>query len=140
MVVSQGTGTQQQKLFPDHLPFIILHGALVVQVHSGPNFGENLSPPLIRVIHKVRKIQHQYPEFGHKQREIQNKPAKEYISIQRGGDTQENYRKPSILIDGFLSFNLSFFYPGRLHCYYRYFHCSYLYSYYDSSRTLCIKC
>ncbi len=34
---------------------------------------------------------------------------------------------------------LSFF-PERLHCCYIDFHCSYLYSYYNSSRTLCIKC
>jgi hypothetical protein len=31
---------------------------------------------IIRVIRKVRKRQHQYPEFGHKQGEIQKKPAK----------------------------------------------------------------
>ncbi len=41
---------------------------------------------------------------------------------------------------GFLSFTLSFFSPELLHCYYIYFHCSYLCSYYNSSRTLCIKC
>jgi len=40
----------------------------------------------------------------------------------------------------FLSFTLSFFFPERLHCCYIDFHCSYLYSYYNSSRTLCIKC
>jgi hypothetical protein len=34
--------------------------------------------------------------------------------------------------DGIVSFTL--------HCCYIYFHCSYLYSYYDSSRTLCIQC
>jgi hypothetical protein len=32
-----------------------------------------------RVIRKVRKRQNQYPEFGHKQGEILEKPAKEYI-------------------------------------------------------------
>jgi hypothetical protein len=37
-------------------------------------------------IHTVRKRQHQYPEFGHTEGEIQKKPAKKYISIQdRGG-------------------------------------------------------
>jgi hypothetical protein len=35
-----------------------------------------------RDIHKVRNIQHQYPEFGHTQGEIQKNPAKIYISIQ----------------------------------------------------------
>ncbi len=40
----------------------------------------------------------------------------------------------------FLSFTLSFFFPERLHCCYIDFHCSYLYNYYNSSRTLCIKC
>jgi hypothetical protein len=30
----------------------------------------------IRDIHKVRNIQHHYPEFGHTQGEIQKSPAK----------------------------------------------------------------
>jgi hypothetical protein len=37
-------------------------------------------------IRKVRKRQHQYPEFGHKQGEILEKPAENHISIQRGGE------------------------------------------------------
>jgi hypothetical protein len=48
---------------------------------------------LIRDIRKVRKRQHQYPEFGHTQGEIFKKPAKKYVSIQAGG----GLRKPSIL-------------------------------------------
>jgi hypothetical protein len=35
-------------------------------------------------------------------------------------------------------FTLSFFFPERLECLHRFFNCSYLYSYYNSSRTLCI--
>jgi hypothetical protein len=51
--------------------------------------------PNIRVIRNVRKTQHQNPEFGHTQGEIQNKPAKkQHISIQRG----MKLRKPSILV------------------------------------------
>jgi hypothetical protein len=42
----------------------------------------------------VRKRQHQYPEFGHTQGEIQKTPAKKYISIQLG----VKLRKPSILM------------------------------------------
>jgi hypothetical protein len=42
-----------------------------------------------RDIREVRKRQHQYPEFGHTQGEIKKKPAKKYISIQGGGETQE---------------------------------------------------
>jgi hypothetical protein len=40
-----------------------------------------------RVVSKVRKTQHQNPEFefGHTQDEIKKKPAKKYISIQPGG-------------------------------------------------------
>jgi hypothetical protein len=38
-----------------------------------------------RDIREVRKRQHQYPEFGHTQVEIQKKPARKYISIQGGG-------------------------------------------------------
>jgi hypothetical protein len=34
-----------------------------------------------RDIRKVRKRQHQYPEFGHTQGEIKKKPAKKYIRI-----------------------------------------------------------
>jgi hypothetical protein len=49
----------------------------------------------IRVIRKVRKTQHQNPEFGHTQSEIFKKPArKKYISIQWG----MKLRKPSILV------------------------------------------
>jgi hypothetical protein len=44
------------------------------------------------VIRKVRKTQN--PEFGHTQGEIKKKPAKKYISIQRG----MKLRKPSILV------------------------------------------
>jgi hypothetical protein len=42
------------------------------------------SIPNSRVIRKVRKTQHQNPEFGHIQGGIQKKPAKKYISIQWG--------------------------------------------------------
>jgi hypothetical protein len=42
-----------------------------------------------RDIRKVRKRQGQYPEFGHTHGEIQRKPAKKYISIQVGSETQE---------------------------------------------------
>jgi hypothetical protein len=73
----------------------------------------------MRVIHKVRKTQHQNPEFGHTQGEIQKKTAQQYISIQGGDETQ----KP-INFGGKLSFILSFLFPERLHCCYTYFHCS----------------
>jgi hypothetical protein len=46
------------------------------------------------VIHKVRKTQHQNPEFGHIQGEIKKNPAKKYIGIQGG----MKLRKPSILV------------------------------------------
>jgi hypothetical protein len=49
-----------------------------------------------RDIHKVRKRQHQYPEFGHTQGETPKKPAKIYISIQRAGGVK--LIKPSILM------------------------------------------
>ncbi len=73
-----------------------------------------------RVIHKVRKTQHQNPEFGHTQGEIQKKkPAKKYISIQGGDETQK-----TINFGGKLSFILSFLCPERLHCCYIHFYCS----------------
>jgi len=80
----------------------------------------------MRVIHKVRKTQHQNPEFGHTQGEIQKKTAQQYISIQGGDETQ----KP-INFGGKLSFILSFLFPERLHCCYTYFHCSELYNYHN---------
>jgi len=88
-----------------------------------------------RDIRKARKRQHQHPEFGHIQGEIKKKPAKKYICIQGRGETQI-----TINFDGYLSFTLSFFFPERLHCCDIDFHCCYLYSYYNFSRTLCIKC
>jgi hypothetical protein len=47
-----------------------------------------------RAIHKVRKTQHQNPEFGHTQGEIKKNLQKRYISIQGG----MKLRKPSILV------------------------------------------
>ncbi len=57
-----------------------------------------------------RKTQHQNPEFGHTQGEIQQKkPAKKYISIQGGDETQK-----TINFGGKLSFILSFLSPERI--------------------------
>jgi hypothetical protein len=64
-----------------------------------------------RDIRKVRKRQHQYPEFGH---------------------------TLGLMVSEFHPVFL--FFPERLHCCYIDFHCSYRYSYYNSSRTLCMKC
>ncbi len=58
-----------------------------------------------RVIRKVRKTQHQNPEFGHTQDEIKKKPEKKYISIQGG----MKLRNPSILVVNWVSSCLSFF-------------------------------
>jgi len=66
------------------------------------NFPDN------RDIHKVRKRQHQYPEFGDTQGETRKKPAKNYISIQGRGETHKTI----------LSFTLSSLFPERLHCCY----------------------
>jgi hypothetical protein len=41
-----------------------------------------------RVFRIVRKTQHQNPEFGPKPGDIKKKPAKKYISLQQGGETQ----------------------------------------------------
>jgi hypothetical protein len=94
----------------------------------------------IRVIRKARKTQYQNPEFGQTQCEIKKKPSKKYISIQPrgGGEGGRPSEKQPFLCK--LSFILSFVFPERLYISYRYFHCSYLYNYYNYSRTLCIKC
>ncbi len=61
------------------------------------------------------------------------KPAKKWISIQQGVKS-ENHQNS-------LSFTLSFLFHERLHCCcYIDFHCYCLYSYHNSSWTLCIKC
>jgi hypothetical protein len=60
----------------------------------------------IRVISKVRKTQHQNPEFGHTQGEIQQKPGKKYISIQQGMKL-----KKTINFGDKLSFIMSFLFP-----------------------------
>jgi len=49
-------------------------------------------------IHKLRKRQHQYPEFGHTQGEIKKKPAKKYVSIQGGAETEKTIK--TINFDG----------------------------------------
>jgi hypothetical protein len=92
-----------------------------------------------RVICKVMKTQHQYPEFGHKEGEIQKRNMqKSTLAFKRGGGKAWNSKNHQVW--GKLSFTLSFFFRERLHCCHLYFQCSYLYSYYYSSRTLCIKC
>jgi len=87
-----------------------------------------------RDICKVRKREHQHPEFGHIQGEIKKKPATKYIGIQGVG---VKLKKPSILMVP--EFHPVFF-PDRLHCCYIDFQSHYLSSNYNSSRTLCIKC
>jgi hypothetical protein len=60
-----------------------------------------------RGIRKVRKRQGQYPEFGQTQGEIKKKPAKKYISIQGGGETQETISRVSPCLSIFLSASTS---------------------------------
>jgi hypothetical protein len=70
-------------------------------------------------------------EFGHTQGEIPQKPAKKYISIQKGGAGVGGETQKTINFGGKLTFSLSFLFPERLNCYYIYFHWSYLYNYYN---------
>jgi hypothetical protein len=58
-----------------------------------------------RVIPRVRKTQHQNPEFGYTQGEIKKKTAKKYIRIWLG----MKLRKQSILVVNWVSSCLSFF-------------------------------
>jgi hypothetical protein len=53
----------------------------------------------IRVIGKVRKRQHQNPEFGHTQGEIIKKPAQKYISIQQGMKLRKPYLQFEMIQD-----------------------------------------
>jgi hypothetical protein len=110
---------------------------VVAESTKGAWSGERKMNPLhlcgwhIRVILKVRKRQHQNPEFGCKRGE---KPAKKYISI-KGGDTQK-----TINFGGKLSFICLLLLCDRLDCCYVLYDWSYMYRYYNYSRTLCIKC
>jgi di/tripeptidase len=75
--------------------------------HQNPEFGHTQGEIQKKTCKKVRKTQHQNPEFGHTQGEIQKKkPAKKYISIQGGVET-----KKTINFGGKLSFILSFIFP-----------------------------
>jgi hypothetical protein len=96
---------------------------------------KNLEEPQgwhIKVFSKVRKTQHQNPEFGPKAGEIQKRTLAEFHLV----------LGPSCP------------FPKRLHCFstlyvwnkreyplrcYSYFCCSHLYDYYNYSGTLCIK-
>ncbi len=75
----------------------------------------------ITVIHKVRKTQHQNPEFGHTQGEIFFLKLQKKAHQHSTGD--ETHK--TINFGGKLSFILSFHSPERLHCCYIYFHYSY---------------
>jgi len=61
------------------------------------------------VIRKVRKTQHENPEFGHTRVTFFLKPAKKYISIKGRGETQK-----TINFGGKLSFILSVLFTERL--------------------------
>jgi hypothetical protein len=82
--------------------------------------GEDSNSTLSLVIHGVR---------------FKRNLQKSTLALKGGG---VKLRKPSILIVP--EWTVSFFFPERLHYCYIDFHCSYLYSYYNSSRTSCIKC
>jgi hypothetical protein len=69
----------------------------------------------------VRKRQHQYPEFGHTQGEIQKHLQKSTLAFNWGWNS-ENHQ-----FWWFLSFTLSFFFPDHLHWCYIDFQYSYLY-------------
>jgi hypothetical protein len=101
------------------------HNNTIDTIEISVKSGKDSTRTLSLVIHRVRF-----------KTRFKTKPAKMYISIQQGvKETQK-----TVNFDGFLSFTLSFFFPDHLHCCYIDFHCSYLYSYYNCSRSLCIKC
>ncbi len=91
--------------------------------------------PLIYIIRKVRKRQGAYPSLVMHGLRFKKNMQKGTLAFKGGDETQK-----IINFYCFLSFTVAFFFPERLHCCYIDFHCSYLYSYYNSSRTLCIKC
>jgi hypothetical protein len=85
--------------------------------------------------------------FSSKQGEIQKQSAKMYVSIQGGGGREGGQLKTkSFLVVNIASSSLlrprplSFSGAPPLLLLHIYFHCSYMYNYYNYSRTLCIKC
>jgi hypothetical protein len=91
-----------------------------------------------RVIRKVTRLGGENGQLGH------NRASKAYLGMKilqnEITGTQTSF---STNFAGKLSFILSFlfFLSPSIHCWYIYFHCSYLYNYYNYySRTLCIKC
>jgi len=100
---------------PEGLHFFYKPYIIEISVKSGKDSTSTLS----LVIHRVR---------------FKRNLQKSTLGFKGRGETQET-------IDGFMSFTLSFFFfLSASHCYDIDFHCSYLYNYYNSSRTLCIKC
>ncbi len=75
----------------------------------------------IRFIRKVPRLGSENGQFGH------NRASNEILQNVITG-TQTSF---STNFDDKLSFILSFILPERLHCCYVYFHCSYLYNYYN---------
>jgi hypothetical protein len=82
-----------------------------------------------RVFHKIRKTQHQYPEFGPEPGEIIKIPAKMYITLQGGSQTQKYTTFCAKL--SLIRFWPVFPFHERLHSWYKYFHCFYMYNYYN---------
>ncbi len=91
------------------------------------------------IIETIRKVREntgpEPPEFGLKPGEIhKKKPTKKYISLLQGWRAGWNSEMHHFC--GKLSFFVRFwfplsFFPERLHCCYIYFHCSYLYNFYN---------
>jgi hypothetical protein len=66
------------KLGNNHLPKVV---DPTNAIHSFPSL---LTVQHIRVIHKVRKTQHQNPEFGHREGEIQKSLQKSKLAFKGG--------------------------------------------------------
>jgi hypothetical protein len=71
-----------------------------------------------RVFHKIRKTQHQYPEFGPEPGEIIKIPAKMYITLQGGSQTQKYTTFCAKL--SLIRFWPVFPFHERLHSWYKY--------------------
>ncbi len=90
----------------------------------------------IRVIWKVRRLGAENGQFRHNR--ASNVELGMKILPKGNNWVQSSF---STNFGGKLSFILCFLFPECLHCcYIEYFHCSYLYNYYNYSRTFCIKC
>ncbi len=115
-----------QKLFPYVLILLHVRSKLLASDYRTMSKSRNLKNCAYnKVVHKVRGTR--MASFGIMEHQMLNWESN-FTKAKNWTQTRK------------LSFIPSSLFPQRLHCCYIYFYWSYLYNYYNYSRTLCIKC